>query len=341
MRRSLTLQWHITNRCNKRCKHCYQEDFNNQEFSTKELIKIGEQYIELLKKYNSLHNKKCKGHINITGGEPFIRDDIFEILDFFYKNRDKFTFGILSNGSYLTEDIVNKLKKYKPTMVQISLDGNKKSHDYLRGKGSYDEVVKALKLLNKYNIKGIVSFTANNKNYKEFKDVVKTARKAKAHKVWSDRLVPMGSGDTDEIKTLNQKELKEYLYIMEKDKNRWINRFNKLEISMNRGLQFLSGSSCGYKCSAGDGLIIIMENGDIMPCRRLPLIAGNLKKDKLDDIYFNSDIFKKLRIKSVPEGCETCGFIDVCNGGSKCISYGVYNNYNVADPACPLQNNNI
>ena len=101
MKNKLVFQWHLTNRCNKRCSHCYQEGYQNKEFTTEELLDIGNQYLELLDTYNRLYNINCKGHINITGGEPFLREDIFEILDFFRENKGKITFGILTNGSCL------------------------------------------------------------------------------------------------------------------------------------------------------------------------------------------------------------------------------------------------
>lgn len=329
------MQWHITNRCNKRCKHCYQEDYKGKEFSTGELLKIGKQYLELLDEYNKKNNIQCKGHINITGGEPFIRQDIFEILDFFKENRDKCTFGILTNGSYLTEEVVRKLENYKPRIVQVSLDGDESTHDEIRGQGSYKEVIEALKLLNKYKIKGLVSFTAHSDNYKCFGHVVKSARKAKAYKVWSDRMVPIGSGSG--INTLNHKEFVEYITIMKKEKEKLINKVSKTKISMERSLQFLNGCGKTYKCSAGNGLVIVVENGDVMPCRRLPLIAGNIKDNTLKDIYFNSKVMKDIRKQCVPKGCDKCGFYDICKGGAKCISYGVYKDYNVGDYACPLK----
>lgn len=336
--KKLTMQWHLTNRCNKRCKHCYQEEYSGREFSTDELLNLGKQYLELLRKYNKIHKQSIKGQINITGGEPFIRDDIFIILDFFKENRKYFDFGILTNGSLLTEDIVYKLKTYNPKMVQVSLDGSKNTHDEIRGRGSYDEVIKSLKLLHKYNIKSLVSFTANNKNYKEFHQVVKAAKKGKAYKVWTDRMVPMGQNKENLIYTLSKEENKDYINIIRKEAENPLNIFSKTKIGGERSLQFLNGVSSCYKCSAGDGLIILLENGDVMPCRRLPIIAGNVLDSSLSDIYFNSPVFKELRrFKVPPKGCEKCSYFKICGGGAKCISYGVYNDYKIKDYGCMIK----
>lgn len=334
---ALTLQWHITNRCNKRCSHCYQQVYENKEFTTAELLDIGSGYLELLKEYNNVNEIEDRGHINITGGEPFIRDDIFELIEFFYKNRKEITFGILTNGSYLTEEVVAKLSKFKPRMVQVSLDGNKEMHDSIRGEGSFEEVIKAIKLLKKYNIKALVSFTANDKNYRNFSEVVSIARNAGAYKVWSDRLVPIGSGATGEVNTLSNKQVVEYINIMKKEKNKFVNKLSKTKVAIERSLQFLCGEGDCYTCSAGDGLIVVLEDGSVMPCRRLPLVVGNLKDLSLKEIYFNSDLMKDLREnKEISKGCEGCNLFSTCKGGAKCISYGIYGDYRKKDYGCPI-----
>ena len=347
--KKLIMQWHITGRCNKRCSHCYMDDYEMDIFNTNELIKIGYEYISLLKEYNKRNNQKIKGQINITGGEPFIRNDIWNLLDFIKEHNKLIDFSILSNGSLLNEDLVKKLKSYSPRSVQISLDGTKNTHDRIRGTGSYDEVITAVNLLHKYNIKTLISFTANNNNYKEFEDIVKIGRKHKVYKVWTDRMVPIGNGHNNMIDTLSKENVIEYVNIIRREKEKTINRLCRIEIGGERSLQFLNGKSDCYRCSAGDGLIIVLENGDVLPCRRLPIVAGNIRDEdgsiingKLKDIYFNSKVFEDLRnFKIPPIGCEKCYFLNLCNGGAKCISYGVYGDYKIGDYGCPLKLNNV
>lgn len=184
-------------------------------------------------------------------------------------------------------------------------------HDNIRGEGSYNEVIKAIKLLRKYNIKSLVSFTANNENYKCFPDVVKVVRKAKAYKVWTDRMLPIGSSLNKGVNTLEPKEVEEYLNILRKEKEKFLNRRATTNIAIERSLQFLCGEQTNYKCNAGKGLIIVTENGDVM---------NDLRKDS---------------IKS--KGCEKCKFLSICNGGAKCISFGVYGSYRIGDYGCPIK----
>ena len=98
------LQWHITHKCNLRCIHCYQEDYRN-DLNFQQIKKIFLDYTEYIK------NNNFKGHINITGGEPFLHPDFFNIISLF--DDHNISFGILTNGTLLNESIVKKLAIYK------------------------------------------------------------------------------------------------------------------------------------------------------------------------------------------------------------------------------------
>ena len=330
------LQLHITNKCNKRCSHCYQENYQQTGLSLDKLFKITDDFLELVHLYNLKNNTTHKPQINLTGGEPFVRDDIFLLLDYF--KTKKICFAILSNGSLFTDKLLIKLKSYNPKFIQVSIEGSKKTNDSIRGANAYNETLKALKLLKKYNIFSMVSFTANNLNYKEFPLAIKLAQKGQADKIWTDRYVPK-YGEDSLIKTLNKYELTEYINIIKKEQTSLKNKFFRTKILGDRSLHFLNGHSTSYTCNAGGTLIIIIENGDVMACRRLDIVVGNIKVNSLKDIYYNSLELKKLRRKVLPKGCENCKLINLCFGGAKCISYGIYKNYNIGDYACPLKQN--
>ena len=94
--RGLLLQWHITNRCNLRCAHCYQETYKGAESELSDLIEVLRQYEELLGGWReSRPETQIKGHITVTGGEPFVRGDFVELLHEFALRRHSFSFGIL------------------------------------------------------------------------------------------------------------------------------------------------------------------------------------------------------------------------------------------------------
>lgn len=94
-------QWHITERCNWRCKHCYQESYTTPEMNLEMLGEVLNQYVELVKKWQLPKNR---ARVQITGGEPMLREDFFQFLGKVYKLSGHFHFSILSNGSLLTKE---------------------------------------------------------------------------------------------------------------------------------------------------------------------------------------------------------------------------------------------
>lgn len=334
----LLLQFHITGKCNLNCKHCYREEGNVEKLSYKDVISVIEQFKDLQKTYNTNHSIKKRAHINITGGEPFFRKDIKEILRYLGDNKEYFSYGILSNGSFIDDEIITILKETQVSFVQLSIDGNKKMHDYLRAKGDFDRVFKTAKHLEKNGIKTYISFTANKENFKYLPHVAKKCRRKRITKLWSDRLVPIGNGQELDSLVIKSEDFPTYVKTLKKAQGNLLTKilYPKTQVTMNRALQFQNSNGKIYFCSAADSLITVDEFGNIMPCRRLPIICGNVFDTTLKNVYYNNEVFLELRKDNVPKDCSACDFSAVCKGGAKCQSYAKYNNFHRADPACPL-----
>ena len=323
------LQWHISEACNLKCKHCYQENHIPISLKYDELLNILDQYKELLKKL------KVKGHINLTGGEPLLSPYFFLLLDKFKEDRDLYTFSILTNGTLIDDNMAKKISEYSPEYVQVSLEGDKRLNDFIRGKGVYKKVGSAIKNLKKYNIFTSISFTATKLNYKKFPKVVRYAEKLKVNNVWSDRYIPLGSNlDNDFL--MNIDETKEYLNIMKKERCRLKSKKSYTNVSMNRALQFIPINDFPYYCTAGKTLLTVMENGDLVPCRRMPIVVGNLLKDNMYNLYNNSDVLKDLRKDNIPKDCKDCEHSSLCKGGLKCLTYALTGSYKRKDVGCSL-----
>lgn len=330
MVKRFVLQWHLSENCNLKCLHCYQENHIPVQLSYENLVIIYNQFKELLTKL------KIKGHINITGGDPLCNPYFFRILDLIKKDEEIISFSILSNGTLINKDIAKKIKLYNPYYVQVSLEGGKKINDYIRGTDTYEKIGKGIDNLKKYDIFTSISFTATSINYKEFPKVVKYAIKHKADNVWSDRYIPLGDNE-DKSLTLNVEQTQEYLNIMNNEREKLRNkRKNTTSISMYRALQFQKTNDFAYGCTAGDTLLTVMENGDLVPCRRMPIVVGNLLKDNMYELYKNSKVLKKLRLNKIPDDCSECEHSEMCHGGLKCLTYALYKDLNHKDIGCKL-----
>lgn len=102
MVKRFVLQWHLSENCNLKCLHCYQENHKPVQLSYESLVNIYNQFKELLTKL------KIKGHINITGGEPLCNQYFFKILDLIKQDEEIISFSILSNGTLINEDIAKR-----------------------------------------------------------------------------------------------------------------------------------------------------------------------------------------------------------------------------------------
>lgn len=331
MVRRFVLQWHLSENCNLKCLHCYQENHKPVQLKYEQLLDIYNQYKELLKKL------KMKGHINITGGEPLCNPHLFKILELIKKDSENITFSILTNGTLINEEIAKKIKSYNPYYVQVSLEGGRKTNDYIRGTGTYKRIAQGIINLKKQDIFTSISFTATKLNYKEFPKVVKYARKYKVNNVWSDRYIPLGDSEDKDL-ALNFEETREYLNIMNNERNKLMDKKNNITtISMYRALQFQMANEFAYGCTAGDTLLTVMENGDLVPCRRMPIVVGNLLENNMYDLYKNNKILKNLREKKVPDECSNCEHSEMCRGGLKCLTYALYKDLNHRDIGCEVE----
>lgn len=327
----IIFQWHITEQCNFRCRHCYQKEYDYEGLSLKELIKILEKLEDFVRE-SFKEGYTNKAHINLTGGEPFLRNDLTDLIDKINES-GLFSFGILSNGYFPSEEKIQLLKSQNPKFVQISLEGRRKLNDAIRGKGSYDIIIHALETYRKIGIPVMISFTANSENYLEYPHIVSISRKYKAFKVWTDRYLPNGTKDALQMSTEQFKKLGELIKKETRKEKYFV--FSKTKISANRALQFLFTGGKPYTCSAGDSLLAVMPNGDLLPCRRLPIKIGNLVADNLIDLYSDSEILQDIRNNNKPDKkCSTCYYKFSCNGGLKCLSYAMANNYHKKDINC-------
>lgn len=333
----LLMQFHITGRCNLRCKHCYRTEGDVEPLSTEDVKEVITQFLQLQKAYNSLHGIRKKAHINITGGEPLIREDIDEILRFIGMHSQNLSYGILSNGSFLDARLIGVLKETGVSFVQLSLDGDRQTHDSLRAPGDYDRVLETAQMLENQGIRTYISFTANRENYRHLPQVARQCRKRGITKLWSDRLVPIGTGEVLSELAITEEILPDYVKTLKKAQGNFLTRlcYPKTRVTMNRALQFLYSKGEVYSCSAGDSLITVDEFGSIMPCRRMPIACGNVHDNTLEDIYFHHETFRNLRVFTVPQGCRKCKYQILCKGGARCQSYSAYHSFYRADPACP------
>ena len=306
----------VTSRCNARCEHCGSSC--GYEKPKDEISK--EKLMETLKEISE-HYDSSKILLNVTGGEPFLRKDLFEIMD--YAVNLGFHWGITSNGILIDEKLVEKIVKYKMDTISISIDGLRDTHDKFRKvPGGWDKIIKGLKLMLKEpSIRCVqVTTVANKKNIDELEELYKIIIDL-GIKNW--RIVncdPIGRAkDNDDILLDAKGYRKLFKFIYEKR--------NENKIVVDYGCSHYLGLNTEkelrnqyFLCMTGLYVGSILSNGDIFVCpnveRRPELIQGNINVDSFVDVWENK--YKEFRHekRTSCSSCLKCKHWDYCGGDS-------------------------
>ncbi|MDD2907127.1 MAG: radical SAM protein [Candidatus Gracilibacteria bacterium] len=222
---------YITQRCPKACKHCVSRSAPNAPHDY-ELNK--EQWFKVLK---DIRNSGVTT-IVISGGEPMIKENIFDIIE--EADRLKLSLILLSDYDEMTENIANRIKNIKNLEdFQVSLDGaTEKTHDWMRGEGSFEKSKKRMKLLANAGIKYTVSSVIHKNNLFELESMVKLVNELGATFHYISPLSPYGRGffmnkyllSDDELKILGQSYIKYVRDGLVRTRNSyWVNNVGKAD----------------------------------------------------------------------------------------------------------------
>ena len=337
-------QWHITNKCNLRCSHCYQDSYTDQsDLSLDELKGIADKIFLTMAKWNK------KGDISVTGGEPLIKKELFPLLNYLNDSDDISRLDVLCNGILITNEVAQHLKKIrKLNNVQVSLDGATPAiHDKIRGAGTFEKALKGIRILVNHGIDVKVMFTLQQLNKDEIPALIDLVIHEKISGLTIERMVPTGSGRDKKNSMLSPQELKKtFQYISDRADLEYRNGHN-LQVLKYRPLwinidpcraNIASGTKpheeLGAVCSIGYDGLCIMPDASVLACRRLPIIIGNLKLDSIEKIWFESELLCQIRDKGNLKGkCENCEHVPRCSG-CRSMAYAVTDDYLAEDPQC-------
>ena len=337
------IQLHLTERCNLKCTHCYQSGKSSDEMTLAEIRSVIREVADMLGEWSAAYDVTFSSSFNITGGEPFLRQDIFPVLEELADKRiDAY---LLSNGILITKNKAEVLSRLGVKGVQVSIEGPEKIHDAIRGKGSLKRSLSGIQCLLDAGIEVTMNTTLSDINATYFFDVIALASSIGVQKLGFSRLVPSGSG-RNLLNRMLTKEVLEDLY----GRIFSLNTGNlKIVTGDPVASQFRSpagkddaGSFPSGGCAAGVSGLTILPDGTVTPCRRLPVSLGNVRTDSLREIWSTSEVLNSLRDRSRYEGkCGSCSKWSACRG-CRAIAYEFARahgrtNYLAEDPQCFLR----
>ncbi|RLE39368.1 hypothetical protein DRJ17_01445 [Candidatus Woesearchaeota archaeon] len=304
-----TVIWECTLECNMKCAHCgsYSDKAKPNELTKKEILGI----------LKELSNYGIERFV-LTGGEPLLRKDIFEILQ---KAKELgIKTGFSTNAYFISEENVGKIVKVADS-IQVSVDSKKETHDSFRKtKGAFDRAINAIKLLKKNGCKQVcMTSTIGPFNLNELEELYSLAKEnADLWRVGT--VMPIGRSSKNDLLFLTGKQLKQLLdFVVEKMRG-------KFPILLGENLGYLGSydkkihKNDFFFCGIGILSCCIGSDGKIRGCPELPpneeFIVGDLRKKPFKEIWENSfENYRDENYSMLPRECLECKDLSLCRGG--------------------------
>lgn len=338
MSKYFSFQWHITDDCDQRCKHCYIFSENNCKaldiMNWEQLKDTFCNCLDFCKVYDRLP------YFYITGGDPILHPNFWELLKLLKKHEIPFT--ILGNPFHLNDEVCRELKTLGCEKYQLSLDGMRETHDWFRKPGSFDITLEKLECIKRAGIRAVVMTTVSGTNIDEIPDIIDTVANKTDVFAFARYCPTSGEKDTNieplryrELLALCDKKFKEYeargctTYFNKKDHLWTLYEYEtgEFKISENADKDTIYGG-----CNCGNCHLTILPNGDISACRRVQNSkVGNVFEDRIADVWVCE--MEQYRDYSKFEKCSKCKLKAWCRG-CPAVASGKNGNFYAADPQC-------
>jgi len=335
--------WEVTRNCNLNCVHCraaategpYEGEMDTQSCYgvLDEIRKVGQAVVIL------------------TGGEPLMRPDIFDIAR--YGNDQGLRMVMAPNGTMITEENAKEMVAAGIQRISVSLDGaTRESHDRFRQvDGAFDGALRGIEYAKGADLDFQINTTITQQNFPELPKIQELAVRlgAVAHHIFL--LVPTGRG-----KYILDQEITAQQY--EEALNWFYDQRNNVPLQLKatcaphyyrilRQRAREEGKTVSFKthgldavtrgCLGGTGFCFISNTGIVQPCGFLDVNCGDVTKTPFSQIWRESPVFLALRDFSRLEGkCGKCEYKRVC-GGCRARAYEATGNYLAEEPLCEYQ----
>ncbi len=289
----LSVQLDLTYRCNERCIHCYLDHEDHGEMTTAEILGLLDQLAAAGVFF-----------LNVSGGEIFIRPDLFTIIE--HARKLQFSVKLKTNGVMIREAKARRIAALGVEAVQISLySHDAATHDKItKLTGSFKRTVEGARLLREAGVKVIFANVLMQQNADHYKQVQALAAEMGIRYEVDATITPMMDGDRG-IVALNMDGGR--LAAIMHDTTLLGDQAERL-LAAPSGPNPLDEAYKTLPCSAGHTACYVSPYGDVFPCVQFPFKVGNVREQAFIDIWKHSPQLNEVRAIRVSdlEGCSSC-----------------------------------
>jgi radical SAM protein with 4Fe4S-binding SPASM domain len=316
----------VTSRCNLSCLHCFNRGLvlEDPEMSLDEVFSVIDQIAEIKPQ-----------QVQLLGGEPLLRPDFKEIVK--YLNKRSLNFSLNTNATLVDFDLAVWLKKHGMRSAVVSFDGSSDSVvDKIRGRGAFEKILRGIKALCSQDYPVLLSASINRINYKDLENMAYLAKGLRAYALRFNQIFFAGNAfcfaDQLQLSPQQERGVIEEVWRLRQGFGDFISPdscFLRKKKKLYQMSQYKPSHDRLFipPCAAGTGFCLIRPDGWLSPCAmQWQMKCGNLKKERLKDIWKTSEIIGSFRrplevdLSQVPE-CKGCRYQELCFFGHRCYPY--------------------
>ena len=283
-------QWHITDRCNLRCTHCYQDSY--APLPVENLANLNKLADRIL---SALPDRKIS--INLTGGEPLLVPYLFDLIAHLQGFDNLEEIHLITNGTVAAKEVLDEIRRFeKIRYLKVSLEsGIHEANDAIRGSGNLAKVSDNILRYQKVTQKPVIFMvTLGRYNLDTIEETIRYAGFLGVDGIIFERFVPLGHGRKLEDQVLSADE--------------WAQAAGSIAVAARASLDphdLLSYRAFwlwldpkrterleGARCNLGDESMALMPDGTVYPCRRLPVAVGNALSEPFSEILPRLDQYR-------------------------------------------------
>ncbi|MBI4056872.1 MAG: radical SAM protein [Elusimicrobia bacterium] len=316
--KSYVISWNLTRRCNLACEHCYIDAYQGKD-DPGQIARVGEKVAatfsgelstqECFTVIDQLAEASPQALLILTGGEPLLRRDVFDIAG--YASQKGLWVVVGTNGVLITETLARKLKEVGVKGMSLSLDSTQpEKHDRFRGvQGAFRNTMEGTRILTREGLPFIIQTTLHPNNLQEIESIANLAHTLGAKVFNLYFLVSTGRGAYTTTLTPTQYEsaMHQLLPLQKAFAGKMLvnakcaPHYQRILYETEPTSPFLRTFNLGAGgCPAGTHYLGITPNGDMTPCPYLPVYGGNLREKSFKDIWENSEVFINIRQRKNP-----------------------------------------